>query len=78
MLRLFTLLNFISSVLIIVWSFFFEWQFATKVVSCDPIDDAKEIKSVGIEIPTDKSAGKVYQVILEDTILFPEGGGQVS
>lgn len=43
--------------------------FASKVVSCEKVDltevvDGKKIKTDG------------YEVILEDTIIFPEGGGQ--
>lgn len=46
-------------------------QFTTTVVSCRPA-----------ELQTDASGGKKevlsgFQVVLEDTLLFPEGGGQV-
>lgn len=46
-------------------------QFTTTVVSCSPA-----------ELQTDASGGKKevlsgFQVVLEDTLLFPEGGGQV-
>lgn len=46
-------------------------QFTTTVVSCSPA-----------ELQTDASGGKKevlsgFHVVLEDTLLFPEGGGQV-
>lgn len=46
-------------------------QFTTTVVSCSPA-----------ELQTDVSGGKKevlsgFHVVLEDTLLFPEGGGQV-
>lgn len=50
----------------------FEFQFQSKVVLCEPASlnrknsDGKEELVHG------------YNVVLEDTILFPEGGGQVS
>lgn len=37
-------------------------RFATTVLSCDE---------------TEASNQKVYEVVLQDTVLFPEGGGQV-
>lgn len=43
-------------------------QFATKVVSCQ----AAELRPEGGGEPV-----RGFQVVLEDTILFPEGGGQV-
>lgn len=45
------------------------FQFSAKVVSCD--------KTVGGDIQKESDIKDVYEVILEDTILFPEGGGQV-
>lgn len=45
-------------------------EFQTKVKSCIPAELAVPGKS-----KKDKLKG--YEVILEDTILFPEGGGQV-
>uniref|UniRef100_A0A6M2CN26 Putative alanyl-trna editing protein aarsd1-b n=1 Tax=Rhipicephalus microplus TaxID=6941 RepID=A0A6M2CN26_RHIMP len=37
-------------------------SFKTRVVACNPV--------------VDESAGDVYEVVFEDTVLFPEGGGQ--
>ena len=52
-----------------VCTIYFIFQFETKVKSCTPSE---------LTVPGKKKE-KVqgYEVILEDTILFPEGGGQV-
>uniref|UniRef100_A0AAR5P3S8 Threonyl/alanyl tRNA synthetase SAD domain-containing protein n=1 Tax=Dendroctonus ponderosae TaxID=77166 RepID=A0AAR5P3S8_DENPD len=43
-------------------------EFSAKVISCD--------KAVGADNKKDANVKELYEVILEDTILFPEGGGQ--
>lgn len=47
-------------------------KFESKVVICEP----KTIKQKSADGKADVVNG--YNVVLEDTILFPEGGGQVS
>jgi len=45
-------------------------------VSCEEIQDGKStFAQLGVQEPD--SPYKLYKVILKDTILFPEGGGQV-
>lgn len=44
-------------------------QYETKVVSCENVD-------LKIVVKGNKTTVKAYEVILENTILFPEGGGQ--
>lgn len=46
-------------------------QFDTSVVSCEPVD-------LKLENNGKKEKVKGFNVKLKDTILFPEGGGQVS
>ncbi|CAL8094155.1 unnamed protein product [Orchesella dallaii] len=47
----------------------------TQVVSCDLVDDKSELSNAGIEAA--KILGQnVYRVVLADSIIFPEGGGQ--
>lgn len=50
--------------------FMFSFQFVTSVVSCCPA----ELKQ---EIDGKRKTLKGFNVKLQDTILFPEGGGQV-
>lgn len=52
-------------------SFHFSFQFATSVVSCCPAELKHEVNGK-------KETLKGFNVKLRDTILFPEGGGQVS
>ena len=49
----------------------FFFQFTTKVKSCSPA----EISILNQKNKKEKVKG--FEIILEDTILFPEGGGQV-
>ena len=47
------------------------------VVSCEKVKDVKKaVKELGLENVKEQTS--LYKVILDDTILFPEGGGQVS
>lgn len=50
--------------------FMFSFQFVTSVVSCSPAELKQEING-----KTETLKG--FNVKLQDTILFPEGGGQV-
>ncbi|KAK9453207.1 Threonyl/alanyl tRNA synthetase [Dipodascopsis uninucleata] len=53
--------------------------FDTKVISCRPVvqvDKGKSGKKAKQEIPAQVESGPFYELELEDTILFPEGGGQ--
>ncbi len=57
----------------------FLFQFETVVSSCKEIESEKRnelCKTLAIEEPKNQT-DKLFEVILEDTILFPEGGGQV-
>lgn len=50
--------------------FVFSFQFVTSVVSCCPAELKQEIDGKTRTL-------KGFNVKLQDTILFPEGGGQV-
>lgn len=50
--------------------FMFSFQFVTSVVSCCPAELKQEIDGKTKTL-------KGFNVKLQDTILFPEGGGQV-
>lgn len=50
---------------------FIRFQFVTSVVSCCPAELKQEVNGK-------KETLKGFNVLLQDTILFPEGGGQVS
>lgn len=52
------------------YSYKFYLQFTSKIISCE-----KSIATLIIDGNKQKVEG--YDVIMEDTILFPEGGGQV-
>lgn len=47
------------------------FQFTSKVISCE------EVSNKSIIINSQKTNFNGFEVVLENTILFPEGGGQV-
>lgn len=54
-----------------VYMSLFSFQFVTTVVSCCPAELKQEVNGK-------KETLKGFNVKLQDTVLFPEGGGQVS
>ena len=48
------------------------------VFACQQDSFLRELKTKVVSCKSSKLAGKdAYELVLEDTVLFPEGGGQV-
>jgi alanyl-tRNA synthetase len=52
-------------------------QFQGKVISCKPVEDSKKNKKKNAKKDVQEQQ-QLFDVVFDDTVLFPEGGGQVS